>query len=54
MRYMLHLAQKNISSKPKKIITQTVFSYGKFLKEPLKPTKKQRLETIKNFFDSTR
>jgi len=54
MRYMFHLAHKNISSKPKEVITKTVFSYGKFLKENPKPTKKQRLEAIKKFFDSTR
>lgn len=55
MRYMFHLMCKNIiKDKPKKIINKNVFSYGKFLKENPKPTKKQRLEAIKKFFDSTR
>lgn len=51
MRYIYHLAN---CSKPKKVINKTVFSYGKFLRENPKSKKKQRLEAIKKFLNSTR
>jgi len=55
MRYMVHQILKNIIKKnPIKCSNNSVFSYGKFLKENPNSTKKQRLEAIKKFLDSTR
>ena len=43
-----------IISKNKKIETIKVVSYGKFLRENPKATKKERREAIKRFLDNTR
>lgn len=54
MRYMVHQLLKNSTTNSKLVINKSVFSYGKFIKENPKSTKKQRLEAIKKFMDSTR
>ena len=47
MRLLYHIALKNITRKK-------VYSYGKFLKENPKTTKKNRIKALKKFLNSTR
>ena len=61
MRYMFHLICKNLTKNSKLVTTKhkivskkNVVSYGKFLRDNPNHNKKQRLDAIKNFLDSTR